>query len=132
MELPSTSKVTKNTDKSNEAKNVKMADDPLSVTVDPLSGSLASDPLTAALIDPLASSPNTSNATGIFDVAKVTCYLYITSVKYCSKGSSQSSNDLDSTFEPWSIKRTMILANYTTSEKLSITTVSRNHGNNVS
>ena len=31
---------------------------------------------------------------------------------------------LDETFEPWSSKRTGILAKYTTSEKLSITTVS--------
>ena len=44
---------------------------------------------------------------------------------------SPYSNDMDSTFEPWSIKRTMILANYTTSEKLSITTVSCYLGNSV-
>jgi len=41
-----------------------------------------------------------------------------------------SDQDLDSTFEPWSIKRTAILSNYTTSEKLSITTVSHCNGNN--
>ena len=68
MELSSTNKIIKSTDKDNEAKNDKMVD---SVTVDPLSGSLASDPLTAALIDPLASSPNPSSSSGIFDVVKV-------------------------------------------------------------
>ena len=75
MELPSTNKVTKSVDdKSDEAKKDISIDDPLSVTVDPLSGSLASDPLTAALIDPLSSLPNSTNAnTGIFDVTKVTC-----------------------------------------------------------
>ena len=74
MELPSTSKVVKSVDdKSDEAKKDNITDDPLSVTVDPLSGSLASDPLTAALIDPLSSLPNSTNTnTGIFDVAKVT------------------------------------------------------------
>ena len=71
MELPSANKVIKSVDKDNEAKNDKMVDDPLSVTVDPLSGSLASDPLTAALIDPLASSPNPPSTTGIFDAVKV-------------------------------------------------------------
>lgn len=108
MELPSTNKnIVKSAAKNDEAKNNKMVDDPLSTAADPLSGSLASDPLTAALIDPLATTPTPSS--GIFDVGtKVSASPY--------------SNDMDSTFEPWSIKRTMILANYTTSEKLSITT----------
>ena len=82
MELPSTNKAMKNVDKDNEAKNDKMVDDPLSVMVDPLSGSLASDPLTAALIDPLASSPNPPSGSGIFDVVKVTYYLYTILVEY--------------------------------------------------
>lgn len=38
-------------------------------------------------------------------------------------GKSESEDDF---FEPWSSKRTGILAKYTTSEKLSITTVSYN------
>ena len=45
-------------------------EDPLSAGGDPLSGSLASDPLTAALIDPLASGPNTTSG-GIFETSKV-------------------------------------------------------------
>ena len=71
MELPSTNKiVTKGTDKKEEAKDNKIIDDPLSITADPLSGSLASDPLTAALIDPLASAQNPPSG-----VAKVTMSL---------------------------------------------------------
>ncbi|XP_065898372.1 VPS35 endosomal protein-sorting factor-like [Dysidea avara] len=110
IELPSTKPIDKKSKKDNEAKSQSVAEeDPLSAGGDPLSGSLASDPLTAALIDPLASGPNTTSG-GIFETSK-------------GGGSSQpSDNDLDSSFEPWSIKRTMILSNYTTSEKLSITT----------
>lgn len=67
MELPSTNKnIVKSAAKNDEAKNNKMVDDPLSTAADPLSGSLASDPLTAALIDPLATTPTPSS--GIFDV----------------------------------------------------------------
>lgn len=65
--MPSTNKnVVKNSD---EAKNNETVDDPLNSAVDPLSGSLASDPLTAALIDPLATTP--APPSGIFDVVKV-------------------------------------------------------------
>lgn len=70
MELPSTNKnVVKAVDRNDAVKN-EIADDPLSVTTDPLSSSLASDPLTAALIDPLATVP-TNSPSGIFDVTKV-------------------------------------------------------------
>lgn len=41
-----------------------------------------------------------------------------------SKGESSKSKSEDDFFEPWSSKRSGILAKYTTSEKLSITTVS--------
>ena len=77
MELSSTNKFMKTVDKNDEATKDKMVDDPLSVTVDPLSGSLASDPLTAALIDPLASNPPPTTTSGIFDVVKVMTLLYI-------------------------------------------------------
>ena len=75
MELPSTNKsVVKSSDKNDKAKNNSTADyDPLSGATDPLSGSLASDPLTAALIDPLATSP--APPSGIFDVVKVSVML---------------------------------------------------------
>ena len=48
-------------------------EDPLSAGGDPLSGSLSSDPLTAALIDPLASGPNTTTG-GIFEASMVFHY----------------------------------------------------------
>jgi len=48
-------------------------EDPLSVGGDPLSGSLACDPLTAALIDPLASGHNNTSG-GIFETSKVAHY----------------------------------------------------------
>ena len=76
MELPSTNKsVARSSDKNDKAKNNNStADyDPLSGAADPLSGSLASDPLTAALIDPLATSP--APPSGIFDVVKVSVML---------------------------------------------------------
>ena len=40
------------------------------------------------------------------------------------KGGSNTKESEDDFFEPWSSKRSGILAKYTTSEKLSITTVS--------
>ena len=63
-------------DESNETRNDKVVDDPLSVSADPLSGSLASDPLTAALIDPLATTAPATTG-GIFDAARVTTCLLV-------------------------------------------------------
>ena len=48
-----------------------------------------------------------------------------------SKEESGKSERDDDFFEPWSSKRTGILAKYTTSEKLSITTVSYNTSYNI-
>jgi len=78
MELPSMHKSIEKSvvDKSNETRNDKVVDDPLSVSADPLSGSLASDPLTAALIDPLATTTPATTG-GIFDAARVTTCLLV-------------------------------------------------------
>ncbi|XP_041364483.1 VPS35 endosomal protein-sorting factor-like isoform X2 [Gigantopelta aegis] len=78
--------------------------------VDPLS---LSDPLFQALdgSDPLSqlAAEKTSKSSG-------------RSASFEGKGDKKSSNELDETFEPWSLKKAGILARFTTSEKLSITT----------
>ena len=76
--LPSVKKsAAKSLDKNDETRSDEIVDDPLTVGTDPLSTSLASDPLTAALIDPLAVTSNTSSGTsGIFDATQVSFTAY--------------------------------------------------------
>jgi len=85
MELPSSRPTDKKPKKENEEKSQSaVMEDPLSAGGDPLSGSLASDPLTAALTDPLASGPSISTG-GIFETPKVTHSFDITNVNWCSR-----------------------------------------------
>ena len=61
-----------------------------------------------------------------FDFFSVFFSFFSSQASSLSKEEHGKSESEDDFFEPWSSKRTGILAKYTTSEKLSITTVSYN------
>ncbi|XP_069124492.1 VPS35 endosomal protein-sorting factor-like [Argopecten irradians] len=89
----------------------------------PVKGAAASKAVKSDIIDPLSSALEGSDPLSMFAAeaqTKSTSKTRSSSLKE-SKGHNPS-DDLDETFEPWSAKKAGILAKYSTSEKLSITT----------